>query len=85
MKTLAGVSSPVQDISSFLCVSFLQGRLWALKARSDSKSSHSVQKRKHEEAGKPSFVFSLLGEKDKDKSFLIFLETISLSQKPWAP
>lgn len=68
MKTLAGIYSPVQDISSSLHVSVLQGRLWALKARSDSKSSHSVQKQKHEKAGEPSFLLSLLGGKDKENS-----------------
>lgn len=85
MKTLAGVYSPVQDISNSLCVSVLQGRLWALKARRDSKSSHSVHKRKHAEAGEPSFLFSLLGGKDKESSLFFSLKTISLSQKPWAP
>lgn len=39
MKTLGGVYSQVQDISSSLSLSDLQGRLWALKAISDSKSS----------------------------------------------
>lgn len=85
MKTLVGVYSPVQDISSSFRVSVLQGRLWALKARRDSKSSHSVHKRKHAEAGESSFLSSLLGWKDKESGLFFFLKTISLSQKLQAP
>lgn len=69
MKTLAGVYSPVQDISSSLCVSVLQGRLWALKARRDSKSSHSVHKRKQES---PAFSLAFWVEKIKRAAVFSF-------------
>jgi hypothetical protein len=49
-----------------------------------------VQKWKHEEAREPSFLFSLLGGKDKDNSLFfsfsfVLLKAVSISQKPWGP
>ena len=82
MKTLEGVYLQAQDISSSLSLSDLQGRLWALKARSDSKSSKvcrngSMMKHEH-----PVFSLAFWVEKIKKTSKKM---TVSFFRQPWAP
>ena len=82
VRTPGGVYSQAQDISRSLSLSGLQGRLWALKARSDSKSSKecrngSMTKREH-----PGFLLAFWVEKIKKTSKKM---TVSFFRQPWAP
>jgi hypothetical protein len=81
MKTLGGVYSQAQNISSSLSLSGLRGRLWSLKARSDSKSSWSAEMEAWWGTS-AAFLVSLLGGKDKENSKIMTMFFYQQLQAP---